>query len=228
VVAEEAQRGVPAPDPGDSRERILVAAETCFARWGVVRTRMEDIAKQAGVARPTLYRYFPGKEVLQQAVMVRHIRRRAEELHAAVPRRGPSGPLILRALVAGIAEPPADRVSESVLGSDVVHETARLVAGSGPIFEAMFDYWEPYLRHAQAQGELQEGVDLERAVRWLTMIVFYCLTVPEVAPGSGLLEADLRAFVVNAIVTPDAWPPRRGSRSARVAGSSPTPSPKSR
>ena len=192
---------VPAEPSDDSQhERIVVAATTCFERWGVPRTRMEDIAKEAGIARPTLYRYFPSKEALQQAVMVRHIRRRAAELHKAVPRRGPTGPLILKALLAGILEPPGDRVSESVLGTDAVHNTARMVAESEAISDAMREYWEPYLRHAADRHELRDGVTIESAVRWLTMIVFHILTLPELAPASERLTADLQTFVVAAIV----------------------------
>jgi AcrR family transcriptional regulator len=182
-------------------DRIVAAAEVCFERWGVVRTRMEDIAREAGIARPSLYRYFPSKEALQQAVMVGHIRRRADELHAAVPCKGPTGPLILAALLEGLLEPPGDRVQDSVLGSDVVHDTARLVGGSEPIFTAMYDYWAPYLQHAVARDELREGVTVERAVRWLTMIVFYLLTLPEVGPDRDHLAGDLQTFVVSAIVT---------------------------
>lgn len=182
------------------RQRIVEAATACFERWGVSRTRMEDIAKDAGIPRPALYRYFPSKDALQLAVMVAHIRRRAAELHAQVPRKGPAGPLILRALLAGIIEPSGDRVSESVLGTDVVHATARLVGESGVIFDAMTEYWEPYLRHADERGELRPGVTIDSAVRWLTMMVFYFLTLPEVAPSPARIEADLQTFVVDAII----------------------------
>ncbi len=174
----------------------------CFERWGVPRTRMEDVAREAGIARPVLYRYFASKEALQLAVMVRHMERRAVELHRRVRPRGPAGPLILRALLAGLTEPSGDRVSESVLGVDVVHDTARLVATSPEISEAMNAYWQPYLVHASERGELRTGVTVDAAVRWLTMIVFYLLAVPEVAPPSTQLRAYLRTFVVDAIVTP--------------------------
>jgi AcrR family transcriptional regulator len=173
---------------------------TCFGRWGVPRTRMEDIAKEAGVARPALYRYFPSKDALQLAVMVRHIQRRTADPHRSVPVRGPAGPLILRALVAGITDPPVDQVSASVLGVDVVHDTARLVGESAAIAEAMQQYWQPYLRHAADRGELRTGVTIDSAVRWLTMIVFYFLTLPEVAPPPARLKRDLQTFVVDAII----------------------------
>jgi AcrR family transcriptional regulator len=194
---------VPAEQSDDSQhERIVIAATACFERWGVPRTRMEDIAKQAGVSRPTLYRYFASKDALQQAVMVRHIRRRAAALHQRVPRSGPSGPLILQALLAGATEPSDDHVSESVLGTEVVHDTARLVGESAAIHEAMHHYWEPFLQYAADRDELRDGVTIESAVRWLTMIVFYLLTLPEVGPPPERLAADLETFVVGAIIKP--------------------------
>lgn len=193
---------------GERHERIVAAAMACFERWGVPRTRMEDIAKEAGIARTVLYRHFASKDALQQEVMVRHIERRAAELHRKVPRRGAAGPLVLRALLAGITEPSGDRVSESVLGVEVVHDTAALVATSPAIAAAMHAYWEPYLRHAEERGELRAGVTVDDAVRWLTMIVFYFLTLPEVAPPADRLEDHLRTFVVDAIVTPGPRPAR--------------------
>ena len=44
----------------DTRERILEAAYACVARWGLSKTSVEDVAKEAGLSRSTLYRYFPG------------------------------------------------------------------------------------------------------------------------------------------------------------------------
>jgi len=75
-------------DDGERRDRIAGAAARCFARWGYIRTRMEDIAREAGIARPALYRYYAGKEALLLEVLVRHIEQRAAELHRRVRRRG--------------------------------------------------------------------------------------------------------------------------------------------
>jgi AcrR family transcriptional regulator len=186
-------------DDGERRDRIAGAAARCFARWGYIRTRMEDIAREAGIARPALYRYYAGKEALLLEVLVRHIEQRAAELHRRVRRRGPSGPLIVEALRTGITGAD-DAMAQTVLEEDVVHVTAKLVAESHAVFEAMSAYWRPYLEYARERGELRPGVELDEAVRWLTFIIFHFLTMPETVPPVDELPRYLKTFVVNALV----------------------------
>lgn len=50
------------------RADILRAAEAVFRRWGLSKTTMEDIARQAGKAKSTLYYYFPGKDEVLEAM----------------------------------------------------------------------------------------------------------------------------------------------------------------
>lgn len=53
----------------DARDRICQAAFTCFLRLGIQRTSMTDIAREAGITRPTLYKHFKNKaDVLFSAV----------------------------------------------------------------------------------------------------------------------------------------------------------------
>jgi AcrR family transcriptional regulator len=189
----------PVDADGDRHERIVASAATCFGRWGYVRTRMEDIAKEAGVARPALYRYFPGKEALLLEVILRHIEQRGRQLHAQLPRKGPAGPLLLRALMWGVTATDDREVIETILGVEVMHDTARLIAESERVSDAMSDYWRPYLEHARATGALRKGVDPERAVRWLTLIRFTFLSLPELMPPADDVESYLKTYVVGAI-----------------------------
>ena len=54
-----------------NRERaILEAALKVFAATGYTGTRMDAVAAEAGVTKPTLYSYFPSKESLFQAMML--------------------------------------------------------------------------------------------------------------------------------------------------------------
>lgn len=54
----------------DTQQRILAAAVVCVRQWGIEKTNLNDIAKQAGVTRPTVYRYFASRDdVLTAALM---------------------------------------------------------------------------------------------------------------------------------------------------------------
>ena len=57
----------PRADAERNRERILEAAKEAFTRFGADAS-LDDIAKQAGVGPGTLYRHFPAREELLQAV----------------------------------------------------------------------------------------------------------------------------------------------------------------
>ncbi len=45
----------------DAQNRICEAALNCVKRQGIDKTTMSDIAREAGIARPTLYKYFKHK-----------------------------------------------------------------------------------------------------------------------------------------------------------------------
>jgi len=68
----------PRTDAQRNRERILEVAKEAFTRSGA-NTSLDDIAKQAGVGAGTLYRHFPARDALLEAVY----RTEVEKLAAA-------------------------------------------------------------------------------------------------------------------------------------------------
>ena len=60
--------------PGSLDGRILDAALVCVARWGVAKTTLDDIAREAGCSRATVYRVVPGgKDGLMLAAAEREL-----------------------------------------------------------------------------------------------------------------------------------------------------------
>src|ERR1700742_3965191 len=57
----------PRTDAQRNRERILQVAKAAFARSGA-NTSLDDVARQAGVGAGTLYRHFPTRDALLEAV----------------------------------------------------------------------------------------------------------------------------------------------------------------
>ena len=55
-------------------QRILDATLRCVARWGVGKTTLEDVAREAGCSRATVYRSVPGgKDGLIEAVVAHEL-----------------------------------------------------------------------------------------------------------------------------------------------------------
>jgi AcrR family transcriptional regulator len=61
-------------DTDSVAERILDAALGQFEDFGLRRSTMEDIAKRCGMSRITIYRRFPKKENLIEAVVLRELK----------------------------------------------------------------------------------------------------------------------------------------------------------
>lgn len=57
------------PRGEDKQQRILEAAITLFARHGFRKTSVDQLASEAGVAKPTLYAYFQDKDAIFTAVV---------------------------------------------------------------------------------------------------------------------------------------------------------------
>jgi AcrR family transcriptional regulator len=63
-------RHLGADDRTSTRVRIVDGALRCLARQGVAKSTVDDIARQAGLSRATVYRTFPrGKDDILAAVV---------------------------------------------------------------------------------------------------------------------------------------------------------------
>lgn len=70
--------------PASAEVRLAQALLRCMGRWGLAKTTIEDIAREAGVSRATAYRVFPGgKTAILDAATRVEIRRLVDEVSAA-------------------------------------------------------------------------------------------------------------------------------------------------
>ncbi|RFS81786.1 TetR/AcrR family transcriptional regulator [Actinomadura spongiicola] len=76
------------PEQHDRRRRILRAAARIGAEKSLERVQMHEVAKEAGVAIGTLYRYFPSKAHLFTALLAARVDRLRERVEAPAPDVG--------------------------------------------------------------------------------------------------------------------------------------------
>ena len=62
------------------KERIIQSAIECFSKYGLDRTRMDDVAQKADLSKGTLYLYFKSKEDLFYVICENNLRVLKEQL----------------------------------------------------------------------------------------------------------------------------------------------------
>src|SRR5919202_1779478 len=80
----------------ERRQQLIGVALDLFSRRSPDEVSLDEIASAAGISRPLVYHYFPGKLSLYEAAL----KRAAEDLAARFtePRQGPLGARLLRVL----------------------------------------------------------------------------------------------------------------------------------
>ena len=147
------------PHRADARrnyDALLTAARTAFATRGA-DVPLEDIAAQAGVGIGTLYRNFPKRENLLEAVYlgeVEELVRAAGEVAALEP--WPAVEAWLRRFSAYV-------VTKMALISELDKTSDMFCACRG----AMLDAATPLFERAQAAGEIRADVALDDVMRMI-------------------------------------------------------------
>jgi AcrR family transcriptional regulator len=77
--------------PDDTRARIMEAAEALFRRLGYAKTAVADIAAELGMSPANIYRFFPSKTAIVQAMCQRCLGEVEQKIWAIARSRGPAG-----------------------------------------------------------------------------------------------------------------------------------------
>jgi AcrR family transcriptional regulator len=201
-VAEAISRTRP-PEPGlgAQEERIIDAALVCIGRWGTAKTTLDDVARQAGCSRATVYRVFPGgKEALLDAVARTELAR----FFGALARRLAVAATPEDVLVAGMTE--AGRRIRDHRGLQFL-----LAYEPGVILPRLaFARADEVLRHASqfAAPYLQRWLseaDARRAAEFATRLTLSYSICP--SPEVDLTDEESVRALVRTFVLPALFPP---------------------
>jgi len=185
--------------PDGVRERVLEAARVCFRRSGVMATRMDEIADEAQLLRPNLYRYFPSREALISAALVREIAITNTTRRERIPLRGPVAAVLVESLVLGYEIHRTEEMTQFMVVKEMVEITSTIVAGDELIMTAESDYWYPVLAYGRTRKEINARLSDERIIRW------FLSSQVQLSARSELLEGlahDVREYFSDFIVPP--------------------------
>ncbi|MFC8529900.1 TetR/AcrR family transcriptional regulator [Nocardia sp. NPDC057227] len=192
----------------DQRSAILSAAEECFARYGLAKTTMEDVARAASVSRATVYRYFADRDSLVAESVIRRARANMAAARAQLARYPTIEQALVEGICADIRRGHLDPLVHRLVSPDEMTLSTRLLIDTGRAAELTRELWEPFLAEARAAGAVRADLDLRLACEWLSELeILYISQSGRDAAALDRVRAKIRAFVVPALVTdPNAAP----------------------
>ena len=144
------------------QEEILAAAFKVFAAHGYEATRMDEVARQAGIAKGTIYLYFRDKEQLFRAVVRSLVQKKFDAMAGSFQGTGEQ---LLRELLS--------RMYGQIVRNDKVCAIVRLLISEGGRFPQLTDIYHReiivpgmkalrhVLRKGVASGEFRETAATE-------------------------------------------------------------------
>jgi AcrR family transcriptional regulator len=165
-------------------DRILAAAASCVIDFGVDRVTLAEIARRAGVSRPTVYRRWPDTRSVLAALLTRHITATLKD----VPARGSGRHAVIDRVVTVADHLQRDELVMAVLRSELalVYIAQRLGSSQQMLIDALAEN----LSVAQREGSVRPG-DPRRLAAMVLLITQS--TIQSAAIVRPILDADALA-----------------------------------
>ena len=181
----------------DTRARIMDTAEALFRRLGFAKTAVADIAAELKMSPANVYRFFPSKNAIIEAICQRCLGELEDRAWAVARSRG-SGAERIERLVLEILSYHKENLLTEQRVNDMVLAAIELSWGAIRAHkEHMRMVFEAVLREGIERGEFERVDPRETSRLMLISLVNFChpVLVAQYLQDQGDLEADARATI---------------------------------
>jgi AcrR family transcriptional regulator len=183
--------------PDDTRARIMDTAEALFRRLGYAKTAVADIAAELKMSPANVYRFFPSKNAIIEAICQRCLSELEDRMWAVARSRGSAAERLERLVLEILTYHKENNLTDQRV-NDIVLAAIELSWGAIRAHkEHMRMVFEAVLREGIERGEF-EGVDPRETSRLMMIsLVNFChpVLVAQYLQDKGDLEADARATI---------------------------------
>lgn len=180
---------------------IFDAARACVQEFGVRRTTLTEVARRAGVSRPTVYRRWPDTGSLVAELLVRELR---AILTAAMPTAGAARTRLVTGVVTGAEMVRSNPLFGKIFRTDTDLMLTYVFGRLGRNQRTLIDLFAAGIAEGQRDGSIRAGEPVHLATMLLLMVqsaVQSAGTVEPLLPGAAL-DAEL-ARAIDGYLTPD-------------------------
>jgi AcrR family transcriptional regulator len=183
--------------PDDTRARIVETAFELFRRLGFAKTAVADIASELGMSPANVYRFFPSKTAIVQAICQRCLGELDEKIWAVARGRGSGAEKLQRLVLEVIAHQKANLLQEQKLNDIVlvaIEENWDAIRAHKDVYRNAI---ELILRDGVESGEFERIDPHETAIFVFRALVAYChpVLVAEAVRDGRDLESEAPAMV---------------------------------
>ena len=157
------------------RERVFEATYACAARYGIAKTTVEDVARQARLSRATVYRHFPGgKDQLINETVAWESARFFTRLADAVADAEDLTTLLEEALLFAHRAVEEHAVLQKILQTEPERLLPELTVESGRLITLIQAFLLPYMQ----REDLAPDVDVAAAGRYIARMFLSFIGAP--------------------------------------------------
>lgn len=181
----------------DTQSRILDASLTVMSRHGLSRLALEDVAREAGVSRQTVYRYAGNRDGLIQQTILREEDVFLQRMRAAAETHTQLQPALAAAIEAALTAAREHPLLDRLLETEPHVLLPFLTDGSGPVLSSAKTVVEELLARFVPSLSAQAR---ERAADATTRLFVSYAVSPATVPNDEL-AASLAALLSGGVTT---------------------------
>jgi AcrR family transcriptional regulator len=159
-------------------ERILDAATTLLVRWGYRKTTIDDVAREAGVGKGTIYLHWKDKNELFRAAIWREQQRYSDELHRRIAA-DPEGGLLHRITIHGMLAALSNPLMAAIFRGNSDIFNGFLGANDPRFLNQLLGDTDIYIAELQHNGLIRADIPASVITYLLTALKFGIINSPD-------------------------------------------------
>jgi TetR/AcrR family transcriptional regulator len=187
-------------DEDEARRRLIEATARCIVRRGDAQIRMTDVSDEAGVARSTVYRYFPTRGDLILGLLLHRVDAALDATVRSLPDGNDAARSLPDLILGPIGLVDGSPLNEALFSENSSGFVTALELSSEPLLDASMRHFAPLLERWQADGQIHADLEVRETLRWMLAVSLILLSPPWRHRPAESKRQFLEQFLVRALV----------------------------
>lgn len=163
---------------GGARERLIAAAQACYAKNGIKQTTINDIAEHASVTRRTVYRYFSSHDEILVAVFERIVDTFWQDLYQDLSLEGHFSDCLAQALLYSINYAKTTERHGYMFANDAQAITNEVYINNHQFIAASQEGLNKIYQHRLADNQAKADINMAMLAEWFNRLILSFLSTP--------------------------------------------------